>query len=240
MRLLLPLSTVDESLLAFAAGRHIHISRDGRQYRERVGEIAVQTGRQAAVRPAGGSHRLGPARPPQTRRGQHSKAAARDARDSTAERLKTTAKLIGFSRPAARRRKAARPPSRSEIGRSSRVLVLFAGSASNVIRRSSDPPSGREDRSAPHQAEAVCAVYDFLRTRDDNPCIVIPTGGGKTRAIARSAAIRSSHGYGPCARSQRTSRNCWNSRLTSCAVSSPIFPWACTGSARACATRGRA
>ena len=36
----------------------------------------------------------------------------------------------------------------------------------------------------PYQQEAVNAVYDHLRTRDDNPCVVIPTGGGKTPVIA--------------------------------------------------------
>ena len=36
----------------------------------------------------------------------------------------------------------------------------------------------------PYQLEAVRAVYDHLRTRDDNPCVVIPTGGGKTPVIA--------------------------------------------------------
>ena len=32
----------------------------------------------------------------------------------------------------------------------------------------------------PYQQEAVNAVYEHLRSRDDNPCIVIPTAGGKT------------------------------------------------------------
>ena len=36
----------------------------------------------------------------------------------------------------------------------------------------------------PYQREAVEAVYEHLRTRDDNPCVVIPTGGGKTHVIA--------------------------------------------------------
>jgi len=35
-----------------------------------------------------------------------------------------------------------------------------------------------------YQREAVEAVYSFLRERDDNPCVVIPTGGGKTPVIA--------------------------------------------------------
>ncbi|RMF23074.1 MAG: DEAD/DEAH box helicase [Deltaproteobacteria bacterium] len=35
-----------------------------------------------------------------------------------------------------------------------------------------------------YQNEAVEAVYEHLRTRDDNPCVVIPTGGGKTPVIA--------------------------------------------------------
>ncbi|MEK6676402.1 MAG: DEAD/DEAH box helicase family protein [Planctomycetota bacterium] len=36
----------------------------------------------------------------------------------------------------------------------------------------------------PYQSQAVDAVYDFLRARDDNPCVVIPTAGGKTPVIA--------------------------------------------------------
>ncbi|MEX0654666.1 MAG: DEAD/DEAH box helicase family protein [Phycisphaeraceae bacterium] len=36
----------------------------------------------------------------------------------------------------------------------------------------------------PYQAEAVQAVYEHLRTRDDNPCVVIPTAGGKTPVMS--------------------------------------------------------
>lgn len=36
----------------------------------------------------------------------------------------------------------------------------------------------------PYQAEAVQAVYDHLRTRDDNPCVVLPTASGKTPVLA--------------------------------------------------------
>jgi DNA repair protein RadD len=36
----------------------------------------------------------------------------------------------------------------------------------------------------PYQREAVEAVYDFLRRREDNPCVVIPTAGGKTPIAA--------------------------------------------------------
>jgi DNA repair protein RadD len=36
----------------------------------------------------------------------------------------------------------------------------------------------------PYQRAAVDAAYQYLRTRDDNPCVVIPTGGGKTPVIA--------------------------------------------------------
>lgn len=35
----------------------------------------------------------------------------------------------------------------------------------------------------PYQRAAVDAVYHYLRTRDENPCVVIPTGGGKTPVI---------------------------------------------------------
>ncbi|HQL54254.1 MAG: DEAD/DEAH box helicase [Phycisphaerae bacterium] len=36
----------------------------------------------------------------------------------------------------------------------------------------------------PYQLEAVEAVYRHLRERDDHPCVVIPTAGGKTPVIA--------------------------------------------------------
>jgi DNA repair protein RadD len=36
----------------------------------------------------------------------------------------------------------------------------------------------------PYQQAAVDAVYNHLRTRDDNPCVVIPTAGGKTPCLA--------------------------------------------------------
>lgn len=35
-----------------------------------------------------------------------------------------------------------------------------------------------------YQQDAITAAYSHLRTRDDNPVIVIPTGGGKTPVIA--------------------------------------------------------
>ncbi|MCY3017548.1 MAG: DEAD/DEAH box helicase [Planctomycetota bacterium] len=36
----------------------------------------------------------------------------------------------------------------------------------------------------PYQREAVEAVYRYLREHDDNPCVVIPTAGGKTPVLA--------------------------------------------------------
>jgi DNA repair protein RadD len=36
----------------------------------------------------------------------------------------------------------------------------------------------------PYQHEAVDAIYRHLRERDDNPCVVIPTGAGKTYVMA--------------------------------------------------------
>ena len=36
----------------------------------------------------------------------------------------------------------------------------------------------------PYQQAAIAAVYEHLRTRDDNPCVVIPTGAGKTPLMA--------------------------------------------------------
>jgi len=39
----------------------------------------------------------------------------------------------------------------------------------------------------PYQQEAVDSLYRFLRARDDNPCIVIPTAGGKTPVLSQIA-----------------------------------------------------
>ncbi len=36
----------------------------------------------------------------------------------------------------------------------------------------------------PYQQEAVDAVYRYLRERDDNPCVVLPTGSGKSLIMA--------------------------------------------------------
>jgi len=36
----------------------------------------------------------------------------------------------------------------------------------------------------PYQQDAIDAVYRYLRKRDDNPCVVIPTAGGKTPVLA--------------------------------------------------------
>ncbi|MFM8584538.1 MAG: DEAD/DEAH box helicase, partial [Planctomycetaceae bacterium] len=36
----------------------------------------------------------------------------------------------------------------------------------------------------PYQNEAIGAVYRHLRERDDNPCVVLPTGSGKTPVMA--------------------------------------------------------
>ncbi|MBA3936221.1 MAG: DEAD/DEAH box helicase family protein [Planctomycetes bacterium] len=40
----------------------------------------------------------------------------------------------------------------------------------------------------PYQDAAVAAVYEHLATSDDNPCIVIPTGGGKGVIIGKMCA----------------------------------------------------
>ena len=37
----------------------------------------------------------------------------------------------------------------------------------------------------PYQEEAVHAVYDHLQNREDNPCVVLPTGSGKSIVIAQ-------------------------------------------------------
>src|SRR3990167_5204209 len=39
-----------------------------------------------------------------------------------------------------------------------------------------------------YQIDAVQKTYDYLREKKSNPCIVIPTGGGKTPVIARLCA----------------------------------------------------
>lgn len=39
----------------------------------------------------------------------------------------------------------------------------------------------------PYQQEAVAAVYEHLRTKNTNPCVVIPTGGGKAVCLAQIA-----------------------------------------------------
>src|SRR6186997_199308 len=36
----------------------------------------------------------------------------------------------------------------------------------------------------PYQQEAIDAVYHHLRVRDDNPCVVMPTGSGKSPVMA--------------------------------------------------------
>ena len=48
----------------------------------------------------------------------------------------------------------------------------------------------------PYQAEAVEAVYNHLRSKDNNPCIVLPTGTGKSVVIAKivSDAVQNWHG----------------------------------------------
>lgn len=40
----------------------------------------------------------------------------------------------------------------------------------------------------PYQSEAIEAVYNHLRTRDDNPCIVLPTGVGKSIVLGKIAS----------------------------------------------------
>ena len=40
----------------------------------------------------------------------------------------------------------------------------------------------------PYQEAAVTAVYDHLRNRDDNPCVVLPTGTGKSLVIGKLAS----------------------------------------------------
>jgi DNA repair protein RadD len=50
--------------------------------------------------------------------------------------------------------------------------LLFDGTPANIVLR-------------PYQQAAVEAAYRYLRTRDDNPVIVIPTAGGKTPVLAQ-------------------------------------------------------
>ena len=37
----------------------------------------------------------------------------------------------------------------------------------------------------PYQLEAVEAIYRYLRERDDNPCVVLPTAAGKSLVMAQ-------------------------------------------------------
>lgn len=39
----------------------------------------------------------------------------------------------------------------------------------------------------PYQQEAVDAVYDHLRRKDTNPCVVLPTGTGKSLVLGKIA-----------------------------------------------------
>ena len=40
----------------------------------------------------------------------------------------------------------------------------------------------------PYQSEAVDAVYEYLREHDDNPCVVLPTGSGKSVVLGKIAS----------------------------------------------------
>ena len=40
----------------------------------------------------------------------------------------------------------------------------------------------------PYQQEAVNSVYEHLRTKDTNPCVVLPTGTGKSLVLAKIAS----------------------------------------------------
>ncbi len=40
----------------------------------------------------------------------------------------------------------------------------------------------------PYQQDAVSAVYRYLRERDGNPCVVCPTGSGKSLVLAQIAS----------------------------------------------------
>lgn len=48
----------------------------------------------------------------------------------------------------------------------------------------------------PYQRQAVESIYAYLRAQSDNPCVVIPTGGGKTPVIATVCrdAVKQWHG----------------------------------------------
>jgi DNA repair protein RadD len=48
----------------------------------------------------------------------------------------------------------------------------------------------------PYQEAAKAAVYDYLRTHEDNPCVVIPTAGGKTPIMASICKDAVSHWNG--------------------------------------------
>jgi DNA repair protein RadD len=57
------------------------------------------------------------------------------------------------------------------------VTTLFRATEPPPIAASAIPPR-------PYQLEALDAIDDYLRTKPDNPCCVLPTGAGKSLVIA--------------------------------------------------------
>lgn len=47
-----------------------------------------------------------------------------------------------------------------------------------------------------YQKEAVAAVWDYLRQHDDNPCVVLPTGTGKSLVIGKVVSEAVAHWHG--------------------------------------------
>ena len=77
----------------------------------------------------------------------------------------------------------------------------------------------------PYQTQAVDAVYEHLRMRDDNPCVVIPTGGGKTPVIARICSDAVTRWNGRVL-TWPMSRNCLSRPKTNSTRSARTFTWA--------------
>lgn len=72
----------------------------------------------------------------------------------------------------------------------------------------------------PCQQEAVDEVYEHLRTKDTTPCVVLPTGTGKSLCLARIASDAVTL-WGGASSSSPMSRSCWSRTPKRCGDSAP-------------------